>query len=283
MGRKKKIYTNKVTLAGTSREEISLYNLLRSLLPNKTIIRNDRTILNGKELDIFLPGYKLAFEFNGLYFHNDSMGKDEYYHLYKSIQCEKKGIHLVQIFSDEWESNRAFIVDFIRRILGLNESIESNKLIPSIISKKDAEYFIKVYSLSDRIEQADDYVGLVNNEGTIYSIGSFKNIDTNTSELIQYIEKRNSKVVNGLDSIISFYKKSHNNKIITKVDRRLYRVDEYKKIGFKETQCTEPNIFYTRDYKKRILSENMGRMTEKIALSKGFHKVYDCGFRCFEL
>ena len=40
---------------GTSLEEQSVYNFMRSLLPNKTIVKNDRNILKGKELDIYIP------------------------------------------------------------------------------------------------------------------------------------------------------------------------------------------------------------------------------------
>jgi G:T-mismatch repair DNA endonuclease (very short patch repair protein) len=68
--------------------EREVYEFILSLY-NKEIIRNDRTVLNGKELDIYLPDYNLAIEFNGLYWHSeDYVGKN--YHLNKTIECEKK-------------------------------------------------------------------------------------------------------------------------------------------------------------------------------------------------
>ena len=41
------------------------------------IIENDKTIINPKELDIVLPELKLAFEFDGKYWHMDSRIFDE--------------------------------------------------------------------------------------------------------------------------------------------------------------------------------------------------------------
>jgi len=38
---------------------------------NTKVLHSDRTILNGKELDIYLPEKKLAFEFDGTYWHAD--------------------------------------------------------------------------------------------------------------------------------------------------------------------------------------------------------------------
>jgi hypothetical protein len=38
-------------------------------LPNSKIERHNKTILDGKEVDIFIPEYNLAIEFDGLYWH----------------------------------------------------------------------------------------------------------------------------------------------------------------------------------------------------------------------
>ena len=55
---------------------------------NKIIhIDADRKILNGKEIDIFLPEYSLGIEVNGNYFHSEISGeKPKLYHIEKTIQ-----------------------------------------------------------------------------------------------------------------------------------------------------------------------------------------------------
>ena len=43
---------NKLNQQGTSLQEIEVYNFIKMLLPNNKIIKNDRTVLNGREIDI---------------------------------------------------------------------------------------------------------------------------------------------------------------------------------------------------------------------------------------
>jgi hypothetical protein len=72
---------------------------LKSL--NIDIIDSERELLNGLELDIYIPSHNLAIEFNGLYWHNE-LHKDKKYHLNKTELCEAKGIQLIHVFEDEW-------------------------------------------------------------------------------------------------------------------------------------------------------------------------------------
>ena len=48
--------------------ETELFNFLETL--NVTPTNNNRTILNGKELDIYIQSHNLAIEYNGLYEYN---------------------------------------------------------------------------------------------------------------------------------------------------------------------------------------------------------------------
>lgn len=72
---------------------------------NGECIRNDRTILNGKELDIYYPEKKIAIEFNGDYWHSD-VYKDRLYHYNKLKECLSKDILLVSIFESQWHLNK---------------------------------------------------------------------------------------------------------------------------------------------------------------------------------
>ena len=52
----------------SSIKEKEMFNWLKSF--NLDIIENDRTLI-GKEIDIYLPDFKIGIEFNGLYYHSD--------------------------------------------------------------------------------------------------------------------------------------------------------------------------------------------------------------------
>ena len=76
-------------------------------------IRNDRLVLNGKELDIYYPEKKIAIEFNGDYWHSDKH-KPSMYHYNKFKQCYDLGIMLVSIFEREWSTKENLIRLYIR-------------------------------------------------------------------------------------------------------------------------------------------------------------------------
>lgn len=108
--------------------EISLGNYIKEIVDN--IEFNNRTILNGKELDIYLPDLKLAFEYDGRYWHAD----DRFYKKHDIINgvtvaeiwkkdkikdglCKKYGIMLIHIKEHDWINNRNIEKKRIKNIL----------------------------------------------------------------------------------------------------------------------------------------------------------------------
>jgi hypothetical protein len=71
------------------------------------IIKNDRKII-GLELDIYLPELKLAFEYNGIFWHSD-VYKDKNYHLNKTNLCLDTDIQLIHIWEDDWLNKNQII------------------------------------------------------------------------------------------------------------------------------------------------------------------------------
>jgi hypothetical protein len=71
-----------------TKTENELYDFISNLLGEDKIIRNDRKILNGKEIDILIPELNLGFEYNGLRWHSEKFGKDKRYHISKLEECE---------------------------------------------------------------------------------------------------------------------------------------------------------------------------------------------------
>lgn len=83
-----------------SGKENCLYEYIKTIYCGHVETHN-RSVLNGKELDIYLPERKLAFEFNGVYWHSDLfLGNN--YHYNKSISCLNKGVQLIHIWEDDW-------------------------------------------------------------------------------------------------------------------------------------------------------------------------------------
>ena len=87
---------------------------------DKQIITSDREILNGKELDIYLPDINLAFEFNGIYWHSNNY-KSKKYHYNKYKKCQDKNIRLYQIYEDDWRDNQELIKEHIKNLINEEE------------------------------------------------------------------------------------------------------------------------------------------------------------------
>lgn len=76
------------------------------------LVRNSRDIISPYELDIYYPEKKIAIEFNGDYWHNESRVTSDY-HYNKFKKCFDSGIILVSIFEHEWLSNKESIKDYL--------------------------------------------------------------------------------------------------------------------------------------------------------------------------
>jgi hypothetical protein len=109
---------------------------------NYQVLENNRDIIKPYELDIYLPDLKLAFEFNGLYWHNE-INKQNNYHLIKTIKCEKKGIHLIHIYEDDWLYKQDIIKSRILNLLGKSEKIMARKCLIKEVQFKESKAFLE--------------------------------------------------------------------------------------------------------------------------------------------
>ena len=115
----------------------------------KNIVKNDRSVLNGKEIDIYLPDDKIGIEFNGDYWHSDIFYADHggrsTQAQEKSLNAEKKGVFLFTIFEREWNDPRIrkSIQDRLSSILILNkEKIPARKCVLVELSSKERSEFL---------------------------------------------------------------------------------------------------------------------------------------------
>lgn len=117
-----KEYSNEIHhIKQISNKEQQLYEFIKSTIGDKyRIYKNTRKIIqiNDKfyELDIYIPKLKLAFEFNGSYWHSSDR-KDKYYHQTKTKICYEQGIQLVHIYEYDWDIHQTEIQQHIKELL----------------------------------------------------------------------------------------------------------------------------------------------------------------------
>lgn len=83
--------------SGTSQAEQEIVDFIGADL----CIRNDRTILAGREIDIYIPSRKLGVEYNGTHWHSTEIQADRNYHFDKSRLAEEAGVRLIHIYEYE--------------------------------------------------------------------------------------------------------------------------------------------------------------------------------------
>lgn len=82
---------------GSSKGELELYNYF--LTTGLKILHNDRKILSGKELDIYIPEKNIAIEYDGEYWHDKNKDFE------KEELCKQKGITLIRVKDSDWRKD----------------------------------------------------------------------------------------------------------------------------------------------------------------------------------
>lgn len=271
----------------TSDREQQLYNYIASVYSG-TIVQNDRTVLSGKELDIYLPEKKIAFEFDGLYWHNE-VSKPNSYHVNKTDACEKAGIHLIHIFEDDWLYKQDIVKSRIKSILGLTDKLYARKCELKEVSGKDAAEFLNTNHLQGSVNSRYRY-GLYH-DGELVSLMTFgKSRFDDNIEMHRFCNKRDTTVVGSASRLFKHFMKTHPeiNTVESFADRCWSTGNLYEKIGFVKAGVTKPAYYYVIDnlrhnrmefQKHKLVKEGFDPdMTEhEIMLSREIYRIYDCG------
>ena len=213
---------------------------------------NRRDIIAPYELDIYLPEFKLAIEFNGLYWHSENF-KSKNYHLNKTQKCEEKGIRLVHIFEDEWLQKRSTCLDLISRFLGLNQvKIMARKCEIKEISNKEGKKLFENNHLQGNAF-ATVNIGLFY-ENDLIQVMTFRHPRYNKNvewENIRCNNKFGYQVVGGVQKLWSYFLKTyHPITVVSYCDKRWFTGETYKKLGFELSHTTPPQYHYT-DFENR--------------------------------
>lgn len=57
----------------SSKGENEILELIKSKIGNENVLQRDRKIINGYEIDIYIPSRKIAIEYNGILWHSENM------------------------------------------------------------------------------------------------------------------------------------------------------------------------------------------------------------------
>ena len=277
----------------TSKDEMGIYNLVTNLINDENIIKSDRNLLDGREIDILIPSHKLAIEYNGLYWHSENQGKDKNYHLRKTELAESKGYHLIQIFEDEWLEHKDIVTNKIRHFLGKDDGkpvVGARKCTIKKVSKADAEVFLNTYHIQGFVGSTTYYGAFY--EDRLIGVMTFKQEKPNEWNLTRFATNINYRLPGLANKIFKqFIKDCNPVEVKTFLDRRWSHsnVNVYDKMGFALEETLSPDYRYVVGgqrlhkfgFRKRILHKKYGlplTMTEKKMTEQlGFYRIWDCG------
>lgn len=265
--------------------ELELSNFLNGMNIKHT--RNRRDIIPPKEIDIFIDDKNIGIEFNGVQWHGEKYGRLESYHKDKLDLCNKNGIDLIQIYSDEWLSNPKIIKSIIKSKLGINNKIYARNTIVKEVSENDSMKFLNNNHLQGNILGTIKRYGLYHNNELV-SLMTFQ-VKNNVWELKRFANKIDNNIIGGASKLFKHFIKNNNPDIIfSYCDLRYFDGKIYKSLGFEYDKTTKPGYFYSKNgkryhrlnfTKKKLveLGYDKNKTEEQIMTELGYDKIWDCG------
>jgi hypothetical protein len=274
-----------------SKGELELINYIKSIYSN-TLIERDRIVLNGKELDAYMPDLNLAIEFNGMYWHSESILQNKMYHTKKTIQCAVRGIQLLHIYDYQWYQKQDIVKSMIASKLGKTNKIYARKCTVKKINSKCKKEFLNSTHIQGTCNSSVN-IGLYY-ENELVAIATFGKSRYDKSfewELLRYSSKLNTTVIGGFSKLLNYFSKKYAPKnLLTYCDRSTSAGNLYLQNGFQLINITKPNYFYFKNasvfsreqFQKHKLVDKLtvydASLTEyNNMLINGYDRVWDCG------
>jgi hypothetical protein len=239
-------------------------------------------------------GY-LAFDFNGVYWHNE-LYKDRKYHLNKTEFFEKNNIKLIHIYEDDWIHKQDIIKSRILNLLGKSEKIYARKCkIEEINDNKLVKKFLENSHLQGHVGSKIK-IGLFYNDELV-SLMTFGNLrksmgqksSDRSYEMLRFCNKLNTNVIGGASKLFKYFLEKYDPKeVISYADRSWSNGDLYKKLGFELVHKTQPNYYYVIDgVRKHRFGFRKDKLVKKgsdpnktehdIMLERKIYRIYDSG------
>ena len=248
-------------------------------LNNSTCLEGNWKILDGQEIDIYIPNKKLGIEFNGNFWHSDNSkcGRDCYYHQDKSLLAEQKGIFLFHIFEFEWENKQEIIKSLIKFKLGIFDK----KIGASKCKIKELDY--KTYAVFCNENHLQGECGAKVKLGLFYkdeliqimSFGSPRFTDKYEWEIIRECSKKEYLVLGGKEKLWKYFIKKYNPKnCISYCDYSKFNGHSYLKLGFKKERLNKPGFWWYDNKSNSVLPRTPSKNNE---YKEKYYKIYDAG------
>lgn len=248
----------------TSKPEKEIMEFLTSL--GIKVEQHNREILNGKELDLYLPEYRLAIEYNGLYWHSDCCVSDRYRHFKKHETCLRKNIGLITIWQNEWETRKEAVKNIILNRIQKLKKISLTKYTLETIEYVEAFKFMETNHVFS-ITELDRSVALKDFNGNVLSVISYSVEKCSRIKLVGFCDLLGCKIQGSFPKLlIKLIEVEKPKGIISFVDRRYFTENILVRNGFKRVNLT---LGYKWTDLQKVYNEHSS--------DRRSHRIYDSG------
>jgi hypothetical protein len=279
------------------------------------VMKHDRKILlHNKEIDIPIPDKLIGVEYNGLYYHSERVLASRHtvnvkkYHLLKTIEAEKKGVHLIHIFEDDWIYKKDIVKSRLAQVLGVSDkSYYARKCTVAILSYLETKKFLDTYHIQGNSTASSVNLGLFDSLDQLIACMTFCKlrggvIGKETAKLGEYELLRfcsDGRVIGGASKLFSYFLKMYKpTKVISYADRHwtsTIKSNVYDKLGFVKTSDGKPNYWYIIrgkrehrfNWRKSVLPKKLPKFNPTLTeyanmLSNGYDRIWGCGSLKYE-
>jgi len=276
----------------TSDAENELAEFIESL--GVRIERNVRSLIPPLEIDIFLPDHNLGIEYDGLYWHSqsvlESQGNDPLKSNVKRKQMINRGKALIVVFEDEWKKSPEIVKSVIKsKISSHNRRIYGRQCSIQSVTTSQAKEFVNEHHLRGYNRCSVRYGLYYKNELVSVMTFSKSNVSRKSTdwEIDRFCSAKGVSVVGGASKLFKkFINDKNPTKVISYADLRWGDGDVYSKLGFRKISTTVPNYWYfmpneLKRYHRFSLRKNAKDDTSQTEyenrLQEGWLRIWDCG------
>lgn len=304
----KNVYCKTCNLIRSSELEIELGDCIKNIYSGK--IERGK-VFNfyekgfSNELDIYIPEFKLGIEFDGLYYHSESMGAKNKQRVKKDNFKKYFGINVIFVREDEFLHKKDIVLSRISNKIRVTENrIYARNLKVYSIPTKVKNEFLNKYHIQGS-DNSNICFGLVK-DNKLYSVMTFSKVrffakskidNENTYELVRFASRINTNIVGGFSKLLKYAEKKLKDigcdKIKTFGDRRYTDDDNnvYSKNGFYLYNISNPNYVYFKGrdeiysrvkFQKSNLKYLLDNFDESLSeyenmINNGYDRYWDCG------
>ena len=250
------------TLNGSSSQEEDIYKFITSVYTG-TVIRHDRNVLNGKELDFYFPDLKVAIEYNGTYWHgyrkDTTLSLAEFKRKIeeKRLICESKDIRLITIDEADYVDRPDVFNRFIQDAICPRKRVFARNCIIKEIDTGTARKFCEYYHVNG-FKGGYKKLGLFYND-ELLTVAIFGKHPKYENECIRLAYKTGYDVIGGWAKIVKHFGK----KFLHYVNLKYFRGENKTGCGYRF--YIKKKLVYRQQVQKKYLRNYCNKIDENLS------------------